>query len=138
MLAQNLCKSLTGATALDFMDPIFLIYMTSAFQRYATLFWGIFFWLGSMPIKMWTISLPANWTTQWYNYFLAVIDPSSFDLVDLNLDLPRFVFRIQKETVWQCNAILCRMMVVLLPLQPMVSHHGFFSFFVLHFFFWRL
>ena len=36
-------KSPTGATALDFMDPIFIIYMTSAFQRYATLFWGIFF-----------------------------------------------------------------------------------------------
>ena len=37
------------------MDPIFLIYMTSAFYRYATLFWGILFELGSMPIKLWLV-----------------------------------------------------------------------------------
>ena len=58
---QFFCKSPTGATALDFMDPIFLIYMTSAFQRYATLFWGIFFELGSMPIKMCRVTLAIFW-----------------------------------------------------------------------------
>ena len=42
--------------AFDFMDPIFLIYMTSALQRYATLFWGVLFELGSMPIKLCVIS----------------------------------------------------------------------------------
>ena len=52
---QFFVQSPTGATtALDFMDLRFTIYMISAFQRYATLFWGIFFKIrfnGSTPIQ---------------------------------------------------------------------------------------
>ena len=40
---QFFVKSPTGATTLDFMDPRFITYMTSAFQRYAIVFCGIFF-----------------------------------------------------------------------------------------------
>ena len=45
----------TGSTALDFMDPRFIIYMTSAFQRYVTLLlcFGDFFRVRSFPIMLW-------------------------------------------------------------------------------------
>ena len=60
---QSFDKNPIGATALDFMDPRFIIYMTSAFQRYATLFWGIF-WLDSTPIKLWALCRSINILTR--------------------------------------------------------------------------
>ena len=72
------CKSPTETTGLDFMDPIFLIFMTSI----STVCNSILFELGSMPIKLCLgvgdIPFSKNMVSGLGNFFrvLAILDTS--------------------------------------------------------------